>query len=204
MISLEMAQRLKAAGLEWHPQYGDVCILPQGGKDHALKVTRANRPTIQQLEKAGVVVFAPRLDQMMAEIYRRDYLWKLRSDGTINEESAARMLLWLLEKPGGRMMVHEDLKAKHDCGKARLSLVPTQIIRDIAAVREFGNKKYHDPENWRTVQSWRYRDALFRHLLAYLDDPAGIDRESGLKHLAHVACNVAFLCELEKEDDNES
>jgi hypothetical protein len=34
--------------------------------------------------------------------------------------------------------------------------------------------------------------------LAYLDDPAGVDEESGLPHLWHLACNIAFLCEMEK------
>lgn len=43
-----------------------------------------------------------------------------------------------------------------------------------------------------------YRDALFRHLLANLDDPAGVDTESRLPHLWHLACNAAFLIELEK------
>jgi hypothetical protein len=92
-----------------------------------------------------------------------------------------------------------DQTAKADEGKPRLSLVPPQIIRDIARVREYGNRKYHDPENWRTVEVERYRDAAFRHLLAYIEDPHGDDTESGLPHLWHLACNIAFLCELEKE-----
>ena len=89
--------------------------------------------------------------------------------------------------------------AKADAGKAQLTLVPRRIIWDIAAIREYGNRKYGDPENWRQVEPQRYRDALFRHLLAYLDDPAGLDVESGLPHLWHIACNVAFLCEMEME-----
>ena len=35
--------------------------------------------------------------------------------------------------------------AKDDMGKAKLSLVPVQIIRDIAVVREYGTEKYHAP-----------------------------------------------------------
>lgn len=89
-------------------------------------------------------------------------------------------------------------EAKADIGKPRLSLVPSQIIRDIARVREYGNDKYGDPENWKTVEPERYRDAAYRHLLAYIDNPAGIDEESGLPHLWHLACNIAFLCEMEK------
>ena len=91
-----------------------------------------------------------------------------------------------------------DQTAKHDEGKARLSLVPAEIIFDIARIREYGNAKYGDPENWRQVEVERYRDAAFRHLLAYLQEPHGKDAESGLPHLWHLACNVAFLCEMEK------
>ena len=91
-----------------------------------------------------------------------------------------------------------DQTAKADAGKEQLTLVPRQIIRDIARIREYGNNKYGDPDNWKTVEPERYRDAAFRHWLAYLDDPDGVDEESGLKHLWHLACNIAFLCEMEK------
>ena len=90
---------------------------------------------------------------------------------------------------------------KKDAGKPQLTLVPTQIIEDIAYVRMFGIKKY-PKESWKQVSLERYRDALFRHLLAYINDPQGVDEESGLPHLSHLACNVAFLCELEKENAN--
>lgn len=93
-----------------------------------------------------------------------------------------------------------DQTAKSDAGKPRLSLVPSQIIRDIARVREYAvDGKYKDPDNWRRVEPERYRDAMYRHLLAYIDDPRGVDDESGLPHLWHLATNAAFLCELEKE-----
>lgn len=92
-------------------------------------------------------------------------------------------------------------EAKADAGKPQLTLVPRQILFDIARVREYGTKKYGDPENWRQVDRQRYRDAAFRHFCAYLDDPNGLDEESGLPHLAHLACNIAFLCELERRNE---
>lgn len=85
---------------------------------------------------------------------------------------------------------------KSDAGKLRLSLVPSEIIRAVARVREYGVAKYGEKESWREVEVERYRDALLRHILAYKDDPDGVDEESGLPHLEHVACNVAFLLEL--------
>ena len=98
--------------------------------------------------------------------------------------------------------MNQDIKA--DGGKLRFTLVPRQIIYDIAKIREYGCKKYKDPDNWKKVEPERYRDAMLRHLFAYLDDPQGVDEESGLKHLWHLACNIAFLCDLEdKEKDSE-
>ena len=72
-------------------------------------------------------------------------------------------------------MTPPNQQAKADEGKPRLSLVPSEIIRNIAVIREYGNRKYGDPENWRTVEPQRYRDAAYRHFLAYLDDPASVD-----------------------------
>ena len=89
----------------------------------------------------------------------------------------------------------EEQEAKADAGKLRLTLVPRRIIFEIAKVREYGVKKYIDPDNWKKVGDERYRDAAFRHFMAYLDDPYGVDEESGLPHLSHLACNIAFLCE---------
>lgn len=88
--------------------------------------------------------------------------------------------------------------AKADTGKPKLSLVPVEIIRCIARVREFGVEKYKDPDNWKQVEAERYRDAAFRHMLAYVEEPDGVDEESGLPHLWHLATNIAFLCEMEK------
>ncbi|NMA23550.1 MAG: hypothetical protein GX938_08625 [Spirochaetales bacterium] len=96
-------------------------------------------------------------------------------------------------------------KAKADKGKPRLSLVPSEIIRCIAAIREYGQEKYGEQaDHWDEVEIERYRDAAYRHLLNYIDNPdKGIDKESGLPHLWHLACNVAFLCELEKRREDE-
>ena len=90
--------------------------------------------------------------------------------------------------------------AKADAGKARLSLVPFQIVYDIARVREHGTIKYHDPNNWKQVEPSRYVDALLRHTLAFAEDNQSLDAESGLPHLWHAACNLAFLCEMLKEE----
>lgn len=100
-----------------------------------------------------------------------------------------------------KLVADQGQQAKADAGKPRLTLVPPEIIWAIAEVREYGTKKYGDPENWRKVSPQRYRDAMFRHLMAYLAAYHGKDPESGLPHLWHLACNVAFLCAMEVMDD---
>ena len=92
-----------------------------------------------------------------------------------------------------------DQAAKADAGKPRLTLVPRKIIHAIALIREYGCRKYADPDNWKRVEVDRYRDAAYRHFMAYLDEPDGMDQESGLPHLWHLACNICFLIELEWE-----
>lgn len=89
-----------------------------------------------------------------------------------------------------------DQQAKADAGKLELDLVPTQIFRDIAEVRMYGNRKYHDPGNWKTVELRRYINAMLRHTLAFVDDPLGVDPESGIPHYKHAECNWAFISEL--------
>lgn len=92
-------------------------------------------------------------------------------------------------------------KNKADQGKPPISLVPTGIIWEIAKVRDYGvNVKYPETgrEGWREVGEERLRNAMLRHILRYLDDPDGVDDESGLPHISHAACGMAFLIELMK------
>ena len=96
---------------------------------------------------------------------------------------------------------HSEQSAKHDADKLKLTLVPHEIIRAIARVRMYGTKKYGSADNWKLVEVERYRDALFRHTLAYLEEPNGFDEESGLHHWEHMACNMAFIAELEKDNE---
>ena len=90
-------------------------------------------------------------------------------------------------------------QAKADQGKPHPSYVPVALIEGVMAVREYGNQKYHDPDNWKQVEPERYHQAMLRHILAAWNDPYKIDPESGLPHIAHVATNIAFLLEMKEE-----
>lgn len=89
---------------------------------------------------------------------------------------------------------------KDDSGKPILTLVPREIIWAMAYVRMYGLNKYPETgeHGWKNIDINRLRNAAYRHFMHYLDDPDGLDEESGLPHLWHLACNVAFLCEREK------
>ena len=89
-------------------------------------------------------------------------------------------------------------EAKADAGKPRPTLVPVSLIEAVASIREYGVAKYHDPDNWKKVELQRYKDAAYRHWLAYIKGEK-LDPESGLPHLHHCACNLAFLIEMEVE-----
>lgn len=84
---------------------------------------------------------------------------------------------------------------KFDSTKPRLALVPPSLIIGVAKVLTYGAKKYK-VNNWRkTPDIESYISALDRHLLAWRSGEE-LDPESGLHHLEHAACNIAFLIEL--------
>ena len=87
-------------------------------------------------------------------------------------------------------------EAKADAGKLEIDLVPTQLLKDVAEVRMYGNKKYGNTDNWKTVEMRRYINALLRHTLAFWEDNESVDEESGIAHYKHMACNMAFICEM--------
>lgn len=91
-----------------------------------------------------------------------------------------------------------EMAAKADTGKPRPTLVPSSLIWAVAAIREYGATKYKSDDNWMSVEPQRYRDALYRHWLAYYGGEVN-DPESGLPHLWHIATNAAFLIEMEGE-----
>ena len=91
---------------------------------------------------------------------------------------------------------------KHDGGKPRLDLVPPELIEAVGTVMTHGAEKYGEA-SYRNVKPERYRSALMRHICKWLKEPHGKDEDSGLPHLWHIACNVAFLLELDKEEPKE-
>ena len=88
---------------------------------------------------------------------------------------------------------------KADQGKPRISLVPMEILTAVARVREYGVAKYGEKESWMDVSPERYRDAMLRHMIEYINNPDSVDSESGLPSLWHLLTNVVFLVQKDLE-----
>jgi len=87
---------------------------------------------------------------------------------------------------------------KWDSGKAPLSWLPKDFLHQTASVMAYGARKY-DRGNWRRGCDWmRYTDAAMRHIVAWCDGEDN-DPESGLNHLAHASCCLAFLITMQSE-----
>jgi hypothetical protein len=83
---------------------------------------------------------------------------------------------------------------KADTGKPALSLIPSSALFGMGAVLTFGAKKYA-AHNWRKGMDWsRLLDALLRHTMAVVDGE-DTDQETGLPHVYHAMCCLAFLGE---------
>lgn len=92
----------------------------------------------------------------------------------------------------------DSQEAKHDHGKLEISLVPPAIIEAVAEVRMYGTSKYGDRDNWLEVEKQRYIDALLRHTVEFMRDYGSKDDESGIEHIKHMACNIAFILEMNR------
>lgn len=85
---------------------------------------------------------------------------------------------------------------KFDSDKARYDLIPPEIEEAIAKVLTFGAAKYGE-RNWERGMKWgRPYAALRRHMAAWWSGEDK-DPETGMSHLWHAACCVAFLTAFE-------
>lgn len=91
-----------------------------------------------------------------------------------------------IEQPDGR---------KFDGDKLRYDLIPPLAQEEMVKVLTFGAQKYA-PDNWQLVpdSKRRYFAAMERHVWAWKKGEQ-VDPESGIHHLAHAMCCLAFLYE---------
>ena len=101
MISLEMAKKLKAAGLEWEPQIGDMFYW-HNGKDWGIDALTSedvnnNLDETRDFIDEGAWIFAPCLDQLLAKISKTEWKWLLFGVGGI----------WLERKNEAQEIIHD-------------------------------------------------------------------------------------------------
>lgn len=86
-----------------------------------------------------------------------------------------------------------DPKGAAGALKTPLGLIPPYAMEQTAWVHKLGSDKY-GPYNWRKtgVCASTYVNAILRHLNAWRDGE-NLDPESGISHLAHVACSCNIL-----------
>lgn len=81
--------------------------------------------------------------------------------------------------------------SKLDAGKLPYELLPEDAVEEVVKVLQFGAKKYA-PRNWeKGISFGRLYGAIRRHGVAWFRGE-DLDPETGLHHLAHLACEALF------------
>ena len=82
--------------------------------------------------------------------------------------------------------------ARYDTGKPPISLIPPQVILELAKVYGFGTHKYA-AHNWEKGMDWsRMYNSANRHIMAWWCGET-FDKESGHYTLAHAIWNLTCL-----------
>lgn len=109
-------------------------------------------------------------------------------------EAVAQFHMARISSPNWREEVQGGVKFDQD--KARYDLIPPEVEEALARVLTYGAAKYSE-RNWELGMKWgRPYAALRRHMGAWW---AGQDNdpETGMSHLWHAACCIAFLVAFE-------
>lgn len=86
---------------------------------------------------------------------------------------------------------------KDDSAKPRYDLIPPELLEGTAQVLTFGATKYGQ-RNWEQGMAWgRPFGALMRHMWAWWRGEEK-DQETGMSHLWHASCCIAFLIAYEQ------
>lgn len=86
---------------------------------------------------------------------------------------------------------------KYDGGKPPYHLLPPELLDGVAKVLDFGAQKYSE-RNWERGMDWsRCFSALQRHSWAWWGGE-DLDPETGMSHLWHMGCCIAFLIAYEQ------
>lgn len=77
-------------------------------------------------------------------------------------------------------------------GKPDYTIIPIECVKVAEKVMSYGANK-HGRESYKTWPIEKLHQAILRHLLAYLEDPDGLDEESGMPHYYHLLANAMII-----------
>lgn len=163
-------------------QVGSTVVVKAKGFAHGRSGKIASRNV-----KPYTVVFSFPVDAKEKGYFYDDELRQIRS---YEEIKAA--------KPQGLFTGNVPPGTKDDDGKLPVDLLPFDALEKVSRILAYGAKKYA-PDNWRKVPNGtkRYTAAALRHLFSFMKGEIK-DKETGMPHLWHAACNVLFAISLEE------
>ena len=107
--------------------------------------------------------------------------------GTINKTDGTQVTLH------GAEYFDAQKAVKHDQGKLRYDLLPTDSLKELVRVFTYGVEKYDD-RNWEKGIEWgRIYGAIQRHLNAFWSGEEINEEDGNLSHLAQAAWGCLVL-----------
>jgi len=112
------------------------------------------------------------------------------------------MAKWTLPEKIDKPIIVDDATIlieglKFDNDKLPFHLLPPELLEGVSAVLQFGAHKYA-ARNWELGMDWsRPFGALMRHMWAWWRGQS-TDDETGMSHLWHAGCCIAFLIAYEQ------
>jgi hypothetical protein len=130
MISLDLAQRLRTAGVPWTPGNGDRFVVPERDLDHVVFVVSDMVVEVHDLPMGQLLAFNGTTEWALDSILAREVLWLPREDQL--RELLGERFRALLGTPGGFVVVveHQGEEQRHididaECAYARAVLAVT-------------------------------------------------------------------------------
>lgn len=111
MLSIELAQRLKNAGLEWMPELHDFFVIPEASLEGRLFVLSDMQANLEQYRGAPVVTFHGALEWALDYILQQEVVW-VPTEEQLREHLAALVPVFSLRRAPAGYTCHIDLQGQ--------------------------------------------------------------------------------------------